>query len=138
MYKRQHQYFVRAAKCLISYKKFDGLTQEKDGVAGTDMLELLHHIQTNLAASLLAEKRYEDVLYHTNFIQTMAKPTEKIVYRRAMAYYHLKEFQLALDTLQLVPEYRTKKEFLGLQQRIQQSWQTSNANYKTMVQRMFN
>lgn len=133
-----HDYFVRAAKCLISYKKFDGLTKAVDGVAGVQMQELFQQIQTNLAASLLAEQRYEDVIYQTNFVKSVQKPSDKSVYRRAMAYFYLKEFELAQNTIDMVPEYRIKKEFINLQQRIHQGWQVSNHCYKNMIQKMFN
>lgn len=132
-----HEYFVKAAKCLISYKNFEGLTKKRDGVAGKDMQELFTQVQTNLAACLLNEKRYDDVIYQTNFVDKTNKPSEKSIYRRAMAYYHMHEFELAQKTIEKVPDYKDKKEFANLYEKVSVSWKNSNAQYKGMVQKMF-
>ncbi|XP_037818957.1 peptidyl-prolyl cis-trans isomerase CPR6 [Lucilia sericata] len=132
-----HEYFAKAAKCLISYKNFEGLTKKRDGVAGKDMQELFIQIQTNLAACLLNEKRYDDVLYQTSFVDTMNAPSEKSIYRRAMAYYHMHEYELAQKTIEKVADFKDKKEFANLYQKTKDSWKNSNAQYKGMVQKMF-
>ncbi|XP_065355124.1 protein Bride of doubletime [Calliphora vicina] len=132
-----HEYFTKAAKCLISYKSFEGLTKKQDGVAGKDMQDLFIQIQTNLAACLLNEKRYDDVVYQTNFVDTMNNPSEKSIYRRATAYYHMNEFELAQKTIEKVADYKNKKDFVNLHQKILNSWKNSNAQYKGMVQKMF-
>lgn len=132
-----HEYFVKAAKCLISYKNFEGLTKKRDGVAGKDMQELFTQVQTNLAACLLNEKRYDDVIYQTNFVDKTNKPSEKSIYRRAMAYYHMHEFELAKKTIEKVDDFKDKKEFANLYQKVSDSWKNSNAQYKGMVQKMF-
>ncbi|XP_023300906.2 peptidyl-prolyl cis-trans isomerase CPR6 [Lucilia cuprina] len=132
-----HEYFAKAAKCLISYKNFEGLTKKRDGVAGKDMQELFIQIQTNLAACLLNEKRYDDVLYQTSFVDTLNAPSEKSIYRRAMAYYHMHEYELAQKTIEKVVDFKDKKEFANLYQKTKDSWKNSNAQYKGMVQKMF-
>lgn len=132
-----HEYFVRAAKCLISFKKFESLTQKRDGVAGKDMQDLFIQLQTNLAACLLNEKRYDDVIYQTNFVETMNNPSEKSVYRRALAYYYKNEFELAQKTIERVENFREKKDFASLYQKIKDGWKNSNIEYKGMVQKMF-
>ncbi|KAL9890740.1 bride of doubletime [Glossina fuscipes fuscipes] len=132
-----HEYFARAAKCLISCKKFENLTKKRDGIAGKEMEDLMLQIHTNLAACLLIEKRYEDVVYHTNFVDNMNEPAEKSVYRRAVAYYHMKEFELAQKTIERLPNFRKKKEFMSLYQKVKDGWKTSNNQYKGMVQKMF-
>uniref|UniRef100_A0A1A9VVX2 Uncharacterized protein n=1 Tax=Glossina austeni TaxID=7395 RepID=A0A1A9VVX2_GLOAU len=132
-----HEYFARAAKCLISYKKFENLTKKRDGIAGKDMEELMLQIHTNLAACLLNEKRYEDVVYHTNFVDNMSEPAEKSVYRRAVAYYHMKEFELAQKTIERLSNFREKKEFVSLYQKVKDGWKDSNNQFKGMVQKMF-
>lgn len=132
-----HEYFARAAKCLISFKEFEGLTKKRDGMAGKDLYELFVQIQTNLAACLLNAKRYEDVIYQTNFVDKQNSPSEKSVYRRAMAYYHLSEFDLAQKTIEKIPNYEEKKEFNNLYHKVVECRKTSNANYKGMVKKMF-
>uniref|UniRef100_A0A1A9W9E5 FKBP_N_2 domain-containing protein n=1 Tax=Glossina brevipalpis TaxID=37001 RepID=A0A1A9W9E5_9MUSC len=127
-----HEYFTRAAKCLISYKKFENLTKIQDGIEGKDMLDLMLQIHTNLAACLLNEKRYEDVIYHTKFVENSSHPAEKSIYRRAVAYYHMKEYELAQKTIEKLPNYREKKEFVNLSQKIKDGWKTSNNQYKGM------
>ncbi|TMW51384.1 hypothetical protein DOY81_003508 [Sarcophaga bullata] len=132
-----HEYFARAAKCLISFKKFEGLTKKRDGVAGKDMQDLFIQLQTNLAACLLNEKRYDDVIYQTNFVDTMNNPSDKSVYRRAMAYYHKNEFELAHNTIEKVADFREKKDFANLYQKVKDGWKDSNKQYKGMVKKMF-
>ncbi|KAH8383026.1 hypothetical protein KR009_006302 [Drosophila setifemur] len=131
-------YFVRAAKLLITYKPFDKLTKKENGINGSTVEELFVLIQTNLAACLLQEKRYEHVIYHTEFVESAECPSEKSIYRRALAYYHLKEFAKAQATIERVPGYEEKREFSKLRDNIASSWKDSNAHYKELVQRMFN
>lgn len=132
-----HAYFSRAAKFLISCKPFEGLIVSKDGISSEEMQTLFTQIQTNLAACLLNEHRYEDVLYQTKFVEEHANATEKSIYRRAMAFYHLKEFEKAQKLIAGVPNYQRKKEFAELLQRLEKSWRTSNEQYKNVVKRMF-
>lgn len=132
-----HEYFVRAAKCLISFKDFEGLTKKRDGMAGKDMHDLLIQVQTNIAACLLNAKRYDDVIYQTKFVDGQNTPSEKSVYRRAMAYYQMSEFDLAQKTMEKVPDFKNKKEFANLYQKAIDSKKSSDANYKGMVKKMF-
>ncbi|KMZ02256.1 peptidyl-prolyl cis-trans isomerase CPR6 [Drosophila simulans] len=130
-------YFVRAAKLLITYKPFDKLNKKTNGINGPAVEALFIQIQTNLAACLLQEKRYEHVIYHTQFVETEESPSEKSIYRRALAYYHLKEFAKAQATIERMPNYEEKREFSKLRDNIAASWKDSNAHYKEVVQRMF-
>nr|XP_017036746.1 uncharacterized protein LOC108084866 isoform X2 [Drosophila kikkawai] len=130
-------YFARAAKLLITYKPFDKLTKRENGINGSTVEELFIQIQTNLAACLLLEKRYEHVIYHTQFVETAESPSEKSIYRRALAFYHLKEFAKAQATIERVPNYEEKREFSKLRDNIAASWKDSNTHYKEVVQRMF-
>ncbi|KAH8359269.1 hypothetical protein KR093_005492 [Drosophila rubida] len=130
-------YFVRAAKLLITYKPFDKLDKPTNGIEGSEMETLFVQIQTNLAACLLKEKRYEHVIYHTEFVETQDNPSEKSMYRRALAFYSLKEFEKAQQTIERVPNYEEKREFAKLLDDISTSWKSSNANYKLVMQRMF-
>ncbi|XP_017856124.1 PREDICTED: peptidyl-prolyl cis-trans isomerase CPR6 [Drosophila arizonae] len=130
-------YFSRAAKLLITYKPFDKLDKQKNGIAGNEMEQLFVQIQTNLAACMILEKRYEHVIYHTEFVDTQEQPSEKSIYRRALAFYYLKEFEKAQNLIERVPQYEDKREFTKLRDNIATSWKSSNANYKQLVQRMF-
>ncbi|KAH8395539.1 hypothetical protein KR222_005251 [Zaprionus bogoriensis] len=130
-------YFARAAKLLITYKPFDKLNKKSNGIDGAELETLFVQIQTNLAACLLQEKRYEHVVYHTEFVETAEHPSEKSMYRRALAFYHLKEFEKAQRTIERVPNFEEKREFSKLRDNIASSWKNSNANYKQLVQRMF-
>ncbi|XP_017956222.2 uncharacterized protein LOC108651197 [Drosophila navojoa] len=130
-------YFSRAAKLLITYKPFDKLDKQKNGIPGNEMELLFVQIQTNLAACMLLEKRYEHVIYHTEFVDTQEQPSEKSIYRRALAFYYLKEFEKAQNLIERVPQYEDKREFTKLRDNIATSWKSSNANYKQLVQRMF-
>ncbi|XP_017074726.1 peptidyl-prolyl cis-trans isomerase CPR6 [Drosophila eugracilis] len=130
-------YFARAAKLLITYKPFDQLTKKENGISGQEVETLFIQIQTNLAACLLQEKRYEHVIYHTQFVEMEKSPSEKSIYRRALAYYHMKEFAKAQATIERLPNYEEKREFSKLRDNIATSWKDSNAHYKEVVQRMF-
>ncbi|KAM8703457.1 hypothetical protein ACLKA7_008132 [Drosophila subpalustris] len=130
-------YFSRSAKLLISYKPFDKLDKKENGIDGSEVETLFVQIQTNLAACLLQEKRYEHVIYHTEFVETQDNPSEKSIYRRALAFYNLKEFEKAQQTIERVLNYEEKREFAKLQENIAASWKTSNDKYKQVVQRMF-
>ncbi|XP_013107646.1 uncharacterized protein LOC106087218 [Stomoxys calcitrans] len=132
-----HEYFAKAAKCLISFKDFENLTKKSDGVSGKDMHDLLIQIQTNLAACLLTAKRYDDVIYQTKFVESQKCPSEKSIYRRAMAYFHMSEFDLAQKTIEKLPDFKDKKEFASLYQKIVDRRKSSNDNYKGMVKKMF-
>ncbi|XP_067615444.1 protein Bride of doubletime [Eurosta solidaginis] len=132
-----HEYFARAAKCLISYKPFNTLSANTEGVSGDEMESLFTQIQTNLAACLLNEERYEDVIYVTKFVEEQMDASEKSIYRRATAFYHLKEFEKARRLIERVPNYQEKKDFAKLHHRLADSWKTSNEQYKNLVQRMF-
>ncbi|CAD6991139.1 unnamed protein product [Ceratitis capitata] len=133
-----HDYFARAAKVLISYKPFENLSASSDSVSGEAMKLLFTQIQTNLAACLLSEERFEDVIYQTKFVEEEANSTEKSVYRRAMAFYQLKEYEKAQKLIESIPNYQEKKEFFKLHQRLAESWKSSNEQYKNLVKRMFN
>ncbi|EDW34042.1 GL22032 [Drosophila persimilis] len=130
-------YFARAAKLLITYKPFDQLTKKSNGINGTTVEALFVQLQTNLAACMLQEERYEHVIYHTEFVERAESPTEKSVYRRALAYYHMKEFAKAQATIERVHDYEEKREFSKLRDKIAASWKDSKAHYKEVVQRMF-
>ncbi|XP_017142141.1 peptidyl-prolyl cis-trans isomerase D isoform X1 [Drosophila miranda] len=130
-------YFARAAKLLITYKPFDQLTKKSNGINGTTVEALFVQLQTNLAACMLQEERYEHVIYHTEFVERAESPTEKSVYRRALAYYHMKEFAKAQATIERVHDYEEKREFSKLRDKIAASWKDSMAHYKEVVQRMF-
>lgn len=132
-----HEYFARAAKFLISYKPFDHLTKANDGVDAEDMESLFFQIQTNLAACLLQQERYEHVIYHTQFVESTSSPSEKSIYRRAIAFYNMKEFESALKIMEKVSNYSENRDFAKLHARIMESWKASNDQYKTVVQRMF-
>ncbi|XP_053969956.1 uncharacterized protein LOC128871856 [Anastrepha ludens] len=132
-----HDYFSRAAKCLISYKPHDSLSACMDGVSRKNIQMLFTQIQTNLAACLLSQHRYEDVIYQTKFVEEQSDASEKSIYRRAMALYHLKEFEKARHTIEHIRNYQEKKEFAKLHQRITESWKSSNKQYKNLVKRMF-
>ncbi|XP_055919078.1 uncharacterized protein LOC129951090 [Eupeodes corollae] len=137
-----HEYFTRAAKILTSFKPFDVLTKEANGIDGAEMKALLQILQTNIAACLLQDQRYEDVLFLTEFTNSMSadevKNVEKALYRRAVAFYNLKAYHLVIQTLEKVDNVRDKKEFFSLYNRTKQNWKRDEDQYKTIVQRMFN
>lgn len=137
-----HEYFSRAAKCLISFKPFDVLTEERNSMNGADLEALLRILQANLAACLLQDQRNEDVLYLTEFIDSLPadeiKKWEKALYRRALAFYNIKDYEKVLTLLEKVENIKEKKEFLLLYNQTKQSSKREEEHYRSIVQRMFN
>lgn len=132
-----HKYFCRAAKCLISFKPFQHLTVKTDGMDGSEYQSLLQAIQTNIAACLLLQNRDEHALYVTDFVDSTDSTNEKSIYRRATAYYNLKEYEKAIECIKKAQSFKEKKEFLRLYGKAKESLKTDEENYKNIVQKMF-
>jgi BDBT FKBP like N-terminal/Anaphase-promoting complex, cyclosome, subunit 3 len=133
-----HHYFCLAAKCLIS---ITGEHIEKS-LCNTELTEkgvyeLLEVIYLNIAACLLKQKRYDDVLHVLKYSVNQRSPSEKAVYRLASAYFHLKQFENARKTIEKV-DFKGNKELVRLMAMIQEFWKVDHDKYSNMVKKMFN
>lgn len=131
------EYFCRAAKCLISYQPFDVLTESSEHVNPRDLQSLFENLQTNIAACLVKEGRYEDVLHVTEFVeQNNEQVSDKAIYRRALALCNLNKYEEAKELIEK-SNYAENKEFCGLYDRIKNEWRRSDERYTNMVKKMF-
>lgn len=139
------RYFNRAAKGLISFKPFDAINAEESDISGKQFQDLHDSVCLNIAACLLKEQRYEDVLHVLN--ESTDQPTdisnesdrpisEKAVYRRALAHFHLKQLDEARTQLERV-NYGQNRDLLALWKKIVQQQSEYKDNYAKMVRKMF-
>jgi len=134
-----HEYFSKAALALISLRPIKSVkaVKEIDGFDRYEVKALFDQVRLNLAAIHLLEKRYEDVIFLTKFIEKDEQPSEKGIYRRATAFYNIKNYDKALQLLEKIPNFREIPEFVTLYKRIIESQKASNEHYKDIVKRMF-
>lgn len=136
------RYFNQAAKGLISHKPFDAA---KHGIAGHELQDMLDAICLNIAACLLKEKRYDDVLHvladeatagDGNDGPSRRTVSEKAVYRRALAHFHLNQLDEARTQLERV-NYAQNRDQHALWKTIVQQQSEYQTNYAQMVRKMF-
>lgn len=147
-----HEYFCRSAKCLISFKPFDGLTKKIDGVTPKEMNDLLQTVQLNIAACLIKENEsYENVIFLTQFVDDNNQSynagsgnnskvevvSDKAIYRRAYAFYQIKMYDDAKRTLEKIPNYKENKQLLDLYNKIREDSIKEKDKYKQLVGKMF-
>ncbi|XP_053685928.1 uncharacterized protein LOC128735467 [Sabethes cyaneus] len=132
-----HRYFSRAAKCLLSCAPLEDLDPSREGVETIrEMQLLLETLYLNISACLIKQNRYEDVLSVLEYHDQREKPSEKAVYRKALAQFHLKRFEQALQTLQRI-NYSGITECATLYEKIRIAWKEETNQYNSMVKKMF-
>ncbi|XP_053667514.1 peptidyl-prolyl cis-trans isomerase FKBP5 [Anopheles marshallii] len=132
-----HAYFNRAAKCLLSWAPIEQLDPAIEG-AGTveQMQSLLETLYLNIAACLIKQNRFEEVLHVLRYTDQQDAPSAKAMYRKALAQFKVKQFTEALATLERI-DYATSKECSALHKQIVQSRQQEDSKYNSMVKKMF-
>jgi FK506-binding protein-like len=136
------QYFSKAAKCLLSYSALREVKDqsEEDTQLTNNTLEemavLLDTVYLNLSACLIKQNRFEEVIYLLNFVDKQVHPSEKAIYRKALAHYHLKEFEEAKLTLEK-SNYASNKELSSLWTKLHATWKIEENKYSEMVKKMF-
>uniref|UniRef100_A0A182JPC4 FKBP_N_2 domain-containing protein n=1 Tax=Anopheles christyi TaxID=43041 RepID=A0A182JPC4_9DIPT len=132
-----HAYFNQAAKCLLSWSPIDHLDPSIEG-AGTieEMQSLLETLYLNIAACLIKQDRFEEVLHVLRYIDRQENPSPKATYRKALAQFKVKQFTEALATLERI-DYASSKECVVLHKQIIQSRQQEDSKYSSMVKKMF-
>lgn len=132
-----HAYFNQAAKCLLSWAPIEQLDPSIEG-AGTveEMQQLLETLNLNIAACLIKQNRYEEVLHVLRYTDHQEAPSTKATYRKALAQFKTKQFTEALATLERI-EYASSKECAVLHKQIIQSRQQEDSKYNSMVKKMF-
>lgn len=134
----QHN-FNRAFKCLHTLMPFERSPDEatNEFISGDDLQQLYDNTLSNIAACLLLDNRYEDVLDAlTELNDKHEVRVEKAVYRRATAHYHLKQYEEAKVQIERL-DYRGTREFAVLHEKIMAEWKKYNEQYASMVKKMF-
>lgn len=134
-----HDYFNKAAKCLISCLPFDTLNERMPGpenLKPEKLQELLENIFMNVAACLNKEKRFEESLHVLEFTERTENIPDKAIYRRAQAHFHIGQLDEAKTVLERI-NYKDNNECNSLYMNIIEKWKVSNQNYTDMVKKMF-
>lgn len=133
-----HVYFGRAHKLLCSYpgqKRLSEYTvEEVDGIDGEVVAGLLNATRHNLAACLLLEKRYEDMIGLLD--QPGDAKSEKAMYRKAQALCHLQRHQEALKCFEEIV-WQDNPPMASLNATIREKMAREKDEYSTMVKKMF-
>uniref|UniRef100_A0A182MHJ5 Uncharacterized protein n=1 Tax=Anopheles culicifacies TaxID=139723 RepID=A0A182MHJ5_9DIPT len=132
-----HAYFNQAAKCLLSWAPIEQLDPAIEGAATVEeMRSLLETLYLNIAACLIKQDRYDEVLHVLRYTDHQEAPSVKATYRKALAQFKTKQFAEALATLERI-EYANSKECATLHKQIIQSRQQEDSKYNSMVKKMF-
>lgn len=132
-----HQYFNRAAKCILSFTPLENLDPALEGADTiANMKSLLETLNLNISACLLKQNRFEDALHVLEYVDRQDNPTPKAIYRRALAQFHVKQYTEAIRTLQRI-DYTTSKECSTLYRNIMTTSEKDQAKYNNMVRKMF-
>uniref|UniRef100_A0A182J980 Bride of doubletime-like TPR domain-containing protein n=1 Tax=Anopheles atroparvus TaxID=41427 RepID=A0A182J980_ANOAO len=132
-----HAYFSRAAKCLLSWAPIEELDLPAEGTWTKEGLRsLLETLYLNIAACLIKENRYDEVLYVLRYTNEQESPSVKATYRKALAQYKLKQFAKATTTLQKI-DYASSKECAALHKQIIHARQQDDSKYNAMIKNMF-
>lgn len=131
-------YFNQAAKCLLSFTRYDNGDDPLSDcdITRTDFDELLQNINLNIAACLLKQNRYDDVLHVLNYSVNQEHPSEKAAYRLASAYFHLKQFENAKNIIERV-NHKGNKDLTQLLAKVHEHWKVDHDRYSNMVKKMF-
>lgn len=134
-----HLYFGRAHKLLHSFpgcKRLNECTMEKEGIDGTAIDALMQNLRHNLAACLLLEERYEAVvkILDDNVVDTVS---EKAMYRKAQALYHLKRYKEAEKCFTALPQWQDNPALAKLSDMIRKQAVKEKDAYAKMMKKMF-
>lgn len=133
-----HNYFNQAAKCLLTFYPFDDIEVilENSSLTCKDFEELLDNINLNISASLIKEKRFEEVLHVLRYTNDQLTPSEKSIYRLASAYFELKQYEKAKLTVERC-DYKKNKDLVQLWNKNKEFWKVEETKYSNMVKKMF-
>ncbi|XP_053673069.1 uncharacterized protein LOC128723359 [Anopheles nili] len=132
-----HAYFNQAVKCLLSWSPIEQLDPAIEGASTLDeMQSLLETLYLNIAACLIKQNRYEEVLHVLQYTDQQEKPSAKATYRKALAQFKIKQFTEALGTLERI-DFASSKECAVLHKQILQTRQQEDSRYNSMVKKMF-
>lgn len=134
-----HYYFTKAAKCLLSFMPYGDIEErsKEDGIDVNELQPLLENIYSNVAACLLKESRNDEIIDVLSFVHQSEQPSEKAVYRLAVAYSNRKEYDKARDIIKKLPSYTENRDLMALYTKINQESKVGDEKYASMVKKMF-
>lgn len=132
-----HNYFNLAAKCLLSFTPFDDIEDvlNDSNLKKKDFEELLFNIYSNIAACLIKEGRYDEIIPILEFTKKQENPSEKAIYRLATAYLHTYNYEEALKTIERV-DFKGNKELMHLMTTIHQNRKEGKDKDSLMAKKM--
>lgn len=133
-----HNYFNLAAKCLLSYNihgEEDIINEQSTTLKRKDFDDLLHIVYLNIAACLIKQNRYEEVLHVLSYVKLQENPSEKAVYRLAQAFFHTKDFESAVKIIEKV-DYKQNKDLSQLMTKAQVSVKEEKNQFSDMYKKM--
>lgn len=143
--------FARAAKALVSLKPFDKTADKAAAeliTAGTktqiakEWQLLYESVCVNLAACLLRQQRWEDVLYvlqdatKRGTIDAPGIPDPRAIYRRAVAHFNLRQLDEARIQIERM-KWQSNAELKLLRDAIVREQNAYASRYSNMVRKMF-
>ncbi|KAL1379741.1 hypothetical protein pipiens_014680 [Culex pipiens pipiens] len=132
-----HQFFNRAAKCLLSFAPLEYLDPAIEGADTIASIQsLLETLNLNIAACLIKQNRFDDALHMLEYVDRQNNPSPKAIYRKALAQFHVKQYTEAVKTLQRI-DYATNKECSTLYANIVTNLEKEKEKYNSMVRKMF-
>lgn len=133
-----HNYFSRAAKCVLAFSPLEELDHGQDGADTISQLRsLLETLYLNIAACLIKQNRYEEVLHTLDYVDQQEHPSNKAIYRKALAQFHVKQFAEAIKTLERI-NFSASKECALLHRNIKANWLHEDEKYTSIIRKMFN
>lgn len=139
-----HNYFSRAYQLLagFSQQEIEHLDKAQHGIDEQDVISLKRMIRNNVAACLLIEKRFEEVISILDFIDEPDYDKEdplfeKAVFRRAQALYNLKRCDEVVRCVEMV-NYQANPTLHNLHKLAQEELQREKTEFAQMAKRMFN
>lgn len=133
-----HEYFSVAAKCLLTHLPHLN-SEEKtitDSISVDEVTKTFETLSSNIAACLLKEQRYKDVIEILAFVNDQTNPNEKYTFRLATAYINTKKFEQAKHLLEKF-NYGDSKSLSNLYEHLISSMKSENEKYAAMVKKMF-
>jgi tetratricopeptide (TPR) repeat protein len=130
-------YFNLAAKCLLAFGSIGEIDQvlKDTELTKSNWEDLLQNVYSNVAACLIKEKRFNEILPIMDFVNRQKSPSEKAVFRLATAYLNINRYEDAKKTIEKV-DFKANKELVQLMSKIQLDWKSSNDKDKDMMKKM--
>lgn len=133
-----HNYFNLAAKCLLSFKTQDveyGELLKGGEVTKKDFDDLLHNVYLNIAACLIKQERFDEILSILEFVKKEECPSDKAVFRLATAYYRVQNYEEAENVIKKI-DFKSNKDLTALMAKIQEFRKIEKEKSSSLAKKM--